>query len=1449
MKTATWLALVASAALAAETEVPLKNATFTEGAGANGVPLGWSLYGGRGVNQRVTVVDDGRGGKAVLLEDGDPEAEVGITQTVPVKPNVGYEVRVRVRAVKGASGDVAAVQLRFLPSQKFEQTYLVAQNADEYNEITLRGLAPPDTTAAMIYLYSHRQPTPKVFIGSVRLVAGVQPPLPPPPPVPLQYTKLKDLHLTTHLVRDGKPAIRIVAPASDIYKAQAARLQTAIEKLTGCRVPVICDDNPEAAVPIKDSLIVLGNRSTNATISELYNRYFLLTDLRYPGPGGCEVRTIHNPFGGGHNVILVGGSDAKGVDAATDAFIATLQHSNAPRSTSLSVGWLMEIKLGDGIVVPRDVREMETWEASKGYGSVGYFGWNSISKRMAAYYMTGDAFHAREALRLAFPDKQAFKEITETDGELIENKDDPLAGPYHYAAHLMVLFWDLIEESPVFSDEERLKVTNAFARQLDHRKDEGLYRLTRPASAVGSRHGQWSAISLYCLGRYFQRDYPDPVWAQCVRGSQFHFAPLREHAWVNGENDNLFWYCTGVAPVFTYMLLSGERVPMHNGVAATLLRGQELLISGRVPDWALSSAALDYLHKAAYLTQDGRWLAYRERTGVNTSVFRLGQSFWPDEQLKPSQPADLVGKWTVWSLPKPQWLARGNGFPLEESFENASFRTATDAGGDFILIDGFNGASRNPYHCFAILELRLAGQTILQGYLNQVLTKADGMVEPQVAMDGALRCRDVIGQTAVCVGEVPKAAFCNWRRTLAQRTGRYALVVDDLTFRADSENMEVQFKWENQGGGFRFDAAQNTLRRPGAVVLPADVFDRTTGGSIMTQVWNGAVQKGRHGIFFALLGCSAGIPAGGGGRGGTTPAGMPALQCLRLADNAAALALPQKAAAIAGEWEGTQGDLVLLAEDHLFGKGLTQTGKEPGLLMANTPVDVEWDFAAGRMEVVTRGAALLTVAVADAAAVHSNGSIVKGDGSASGCMTLRLSEGRTVIEGIKPSDAAQHDLAVQLTAWFEQASAKRAQFKKTTPPTLAQAAELKSTFTAQVGGGVTDMIVIGESRSPNAISASEVGATPQNAFGERVPPLICAAEGKTIHLLGADGQELRQMQTDGKIRQLHWWPEHKLLLAGCEDEKVCAFDLAGNRKWTFVSEMDPAVFRAAKQYWFKSAPGHGGIHGVGSGVFLDGKSQAFVGSACTLEILDENGRLVKRLPQFWGTVYKFALVPGPDGSVNLLASRKITDGPSLGVINNRTLDPTPRSFYGVPAGYTHVSGWMDQTRHHIFVEDLDGNGKKEVVSEITGAWNRVTVWDLQGKPLYNVQFGPGARDGGRDIRDLDLGDLDGDGKKEIVAALSNGLVVALNSRCKKLWSKRLASSPVVLKVAGKSVVVACENGGVFTLDNRGNILREGKLNGRPAQIQKLTATPLVVIGSEKGEVKAFAIEPSESDKR
>jgi len=1408
-----------------------------------------------------------------------------------------------------------------------------------------------------------------VVLDNVKLVSGVEPPPPPPPEaVPPVYDKLKDLYLTTDLVKDGQPNVTIVAPASGVYAEDAQSIQQAIQKLTGVSVPIATDESPAAAVPIKGNLIALGNRSTNKTIGRLYDLYYTLLDLRYPGPEGYVVRTLHNPFGDGRNVVFVGGSDAAGVKAGAAKLVELLKRAGSKQG-ALSIGWTAEIKLGKGIEVPKELTDFKIWEASAGYRSSGYFGWNSISKRMAMYYMTGDEFQAREALRLAFPDDKAKAEITKIDGERIENKDDPLAGPYHYNAHMMILFWDLIEESPVFTDAERLKVTNAFSRQLNHRKGEGVYGLTTTPRAVGSRHGQWAAISLYCLGRYFQKDYPNPIWAQCVRGAKLAFSSLHRHAWVGGESDNLFWYNTGIAPILTYMVLTGDRKPLENGVLQTLLRGQEMLISGRVPDWALNSASIGFLHKTAYVTQDGRWLTYRDRTGVDLDAFRLGQSFWPEEHLQPTRPDDLVGKWSINRLPKPMWQARNSGLPLDESFLFGSYRSAADASGDFVLLDGFNGASRNPYHTFAILELRLAGRTLLQGYLNQVLTRADGLVEPQVAMNAALRYCDVVGGTATAVGEVPKAAYCNWRRTLAQRTGRYALVVDDLAFRTDSQNIEVQTLWDTVGGSWSAKTQTLRIRGAGGPALPpgwrsvraleatcrsepsgaeylvplrsigimllratspgqwlemefslpkavtGDLFadfvnylDRgsvrlfldgkrvgedydhyapnavpgraelghhelaagkhrlraevvaqrpgqekcyiglaglsirpegapasggppafelrtcdpvkvTMHGRTATMEWLGPVKQGQHLRFFSLIGQG---PAGNDTR----------LACLRVADNAAALALPAPAVAVVGEYEGLKGDLVVLAEDHLYGQALTRAGIEGALVSADAPVDLDWNFATGTLHVVAATATQVELALAATEALQLDGKAIQGQRGADGLTAFELAEGRHVFEGAKPEQAAQENVGTRLAALLARAQEKRtaavaAAAKRPKPSAPA----LKTAMQTNVGGDVVDL------------------ATIPSAEGS----LVCAAEGKTVHVLSADGKEVRTLQADGKIRLVHWWPEHKLLLVGCADEQVIAFDEQGRRKWVFTSVMDPAVFRAAKDYWFKTAPGHEGIHGLATGVFLNGKSQAFVGSACTLEILDENGKLIKRMPQFWGTVSLFALVPGPNGSVNLLAARKYNGTNTVRIINNKKLDPGERGFYSVPPGHTYVGGWSSMNRYHLFCEDLDGDGTKEVISEINGTWNRVTVWTLEGKPLYDASFGPGARISGpgarfptKNMRDLEIADLDGDGKKEILAATSSGLIVALNYKCEKLWATRLDRPPTVMKCMTPQgaklpwIIVGCEDGSVVVLDGKGQVIRLGKVTGRPTCIEGLPG-PEVLLATQKGEVKAFEV--------
>ena len=360
-------ALKGGPGMAEVTSLPIANHLFAEGMSEQGVPLGWSLYAGGGENQSLAMVTDDEGLSALLIDDGDGETEIGITQNIPVQPGLVYEAAVEVKIPEDGSGIGAFMQMRFLPSNEFVQTSLDANRLGIFERIALRGTAPADTQNIVLYLYTHRAPTPKLLLRNVELLSGVEPPAPEAPPLheltPPQYDRLKDLHLQTPLVSDGQARISIVAPASGLYDDDARALAAAVEELTSVAVPVVADTSTAAAMPLEGHIVCLGNRSTNQTFSALYDLYYTLTDLKYPGPGGYEVRTLHNPFGNGYNVIFAGGSDAAGVHSAVEALVGHLRQAGA-RPGELAVGRLMDIRLGEGLTPPRDVREMRTWEDS-----------------------------------------------------------------------------------------------------------------------------------------------------------------------------------------------------------------------------------------------------------------------------------------------------------------------------------------------------------------------------------------------------------------------------------------------------------------------------------------------------------------------------------------------------------------------------------------------------------------------------------------------------------------------------------------------------------------------------------------------------------------------------------------------------------------------------------------------------------------------------------------------------------------------------------------------------------------------------------------------------------------------------------------------------------------------------------------------------------------------------
>ena len=1248
----------------------------------------------------------------------------------------------------------------------------------------------------------------------------------PSPSSPPVYTKLKELHVTTDLVRNGEAMVTVIAPRDGRYDRGAAMARAAIEKRSGVRVPIAADDSPPASPPYPGNLIVLGNRSTNSAISSLYDAFFTLLDLRYPGTGGYELRSLHNPFGDGRNVIFIGGSDDAGVAAAAEAFCRTVAQLPGDDG-NLSAGRLAEIRLGSGFTFPDDMREVHMWEGSRSWGAAGYFGWNSISKRMALYYMTGDPVHAHEFLRLAFPDEAAKRRIADVDGELIENKDDPLAGPYHYGAPMLILFWDLIEESPVFTDADRLRITNAFSRQLAHPQERGwraeVYgRFGRGSSAfpapperVGDRHELWSHVSLFVLSRYFQTHYPHTLWRHLLDGTRWYFSPLHRHAWARGLYESPAIYATTIAPILTYVILSGDREAVEKGVISQLLLGQEILTAGGTSDPQLSIAAIDFFHKAAYLTGDGRFLEYLQRTGIDLNGPRVGQSFWPGPELRPRPPKDLVGRWTNLPMPEPMSAACAPGQRPEESFVFGSFRNTMDDDGDYALYETYKVPLYGAYHTFSISALRLNGRIVLAGTQNQVFTRMDGMAPPRVSVSSAVHASYVLGGVAVLQGEARDAGFAAWRRTLAIGVLDCALVVDRLSFTSSSDHTEVELLWQGPGewsplrtvGGLRIRHDDTLTEIRSSDDLDTSVPEGVSG----SMVWRGAVCEGEALTLFSLIASAE--------RGG--------IACRRLGDEAAVLRLPGPAVVVAGSHGGTVGELVFVAADRVHGKSVRSVDAGVRLFETNGRVDLDWRLGAGVMEAVAHEDVQLICAVHPNAELTLDGVPHCAD-ALGDRITVSLAAGGHTVCGLRPEARALDSLRVfldeQMDAVRENADSRETPSSPGAQPRIAALHHL---------GGI------------------DIGAPAAHLLSLPTPNggSVCAAENERIHLWTPSTGERRTLTADAPVQAIRWWPEERLLLVGDRDGRLIAFEpRTGLRRWTFQSQMDPAVWRAAKPYWFHTAKGHEGIHGLHTGAFFDGATQAFVGSACTLEILAGDGQLIRRLPVFWGPGKVFCLVERSDGSTDLLVGRQPADTHAVVVVNSHAeytpnmLGPDPRSFHDVPPDHTDVWTWGRMARSHMYCEDINGDGEKEVIGDIHGAWNRVTVWSSDATPLHCAHFGPGPNErlGVRTIRGLELADPDASGRRAIVVATAGGWVVALDCTCRKIWSCRLAAAPVALRVLGGiRTTVACDAGAVHVLDQFGTLTHSAQVAGIPDCMERCADG--VVVGTENGTLEFLTV--------
>ncbi|MFZ2223256.1 MAG: hypothetical protein WAV26_01065 [Candidatus Deferrimicrobium sp.] len=1216
-----------------------------------------------------------------------------------------------------------------------------------------------------------------------------------------ELIKLKNLYISTTLVEKGQTQAVIVAPRDGRYAEDAGLLVEAVRMIAGVAIPVLADDAAPEELLRKQHVIVLGNMATNAFIETMYRQWYVIMDLKYPGEGGFVVRSLHNPYGTGHNVIFLGGSDDSGVKAAVDAFVAEL----AGRDT-LKVGWLMKIRLGKGMTPPAIAASVKNWNVRSwndsrrkaldgevvGYEPATYFGWNPVSIAGALYYMTGAPEYLETFKELALPDTRNVP-LQNRTSDAFNDPSDPLVKNYHYRAHLVDCVYDLIEESPLFSDSERLAITN---KLLEHQKeldpDDGFSVMN------GDRHALWHMVSIYTGSRYFSRHYPDPAWDRRMANVRRGFRSfLGNPTWA--ERDTLGWVSTSIDPVFEFFLLDGYDEFVESGTARTMMRGLEVLMSGAEVDDGNRSLAANLLNKAAFLLKDGRFVWMYRLAGFDSMGFRIGQSWWQRSEIAATPPLDLVNRIVVAPLARSDLEQSLTTVSATEGFQLLSWRGGLKKTDDYLLLDGYEGLGRHPYQVNTLLRLRMfQGKEILSGYANDLAVWRDGMTGPRVSRSAALKDRFAADGFAYIHTEVPEMSSARWERHFLYVKDREAIVLDRIV-PEEPGRYDIVCYWQLGAAIKPFgNASRQVVAANSAVVASATVPLEHVSGSIVQERVSRTLAAGEPATLANLLYSSRVPKTINPVRKGYFVSGIqPAF--IQLGPDIS-------------EVLRVQADLTYIDRERLFlsgATGLVIGGEE--VFSSDVPISFLWDF---RKETTT-------VAATAGGRVRIS--------TANGETDTAFQQGGQMILSVAPSKK----LSEKIRFLLERLDAESPGLKTAEPAIPARTTSWKPAWETSLDG-IISALVSGD-----------------NANGE-FWAIANGIRGAVAARLGISGDIVTTIRRPGEI--LSAWPARGAnqvaafgLLAGFRDDTLRAFADDGRELLSVKSSIHPS-FIVGDRYdapWFTdpNPPNYNtGVYSLLVGDPLRrGREEIVLGRPCTLEFRRLDGALLGRTAIRWGNITALTSLSTGTKAPMLLAGKGGRPGiPTLTGIDGSYRNLSDDFFGGRAPDYPDMHAWQQRGVAGLLVADIDRDGREEVVYTLSGHWNELRVYDSDGALRWMRFFGPG-KDGTDFMRALVLSTAV-DGRRSIVVGTKNGWVIAFDPAGRTIW-RRYFTRPVTAATGRDGdgrIAVGCEDGTVEFLDGAGGTIASGSV-GSAAVTALLFTEDAIVAGSRNGTVRKYPL--------
>lgn len=632
----------------------------------------------------------------------------------------------------------------------------------------------------------------------------------------------------TRLVAKGKPTAIILHPDSVAGRSAGERIATAIRDRTG--VPIPARPGTPADRILDQNAILLGNVDTNPALLLHYARYMTPADAICPGPGGSLVHSIHDPFGRGANAIVAGASDDPGLAKAADALCQVI--AGQPQGPDLVLPRLFERAYGPEFLkripwasaTPSDkqfpgglARARKALDEGQHTSIAGQLA--NVAKR---YRLTGASIEAKLFVAL-------------WDMYLESAKADPrkYGGPWGFDSDFpsgdVVPGWDLIEDDPAITDEERLRVMKAMGRWLSEAV------IPKCASAatgdhVPHNHQTFPALGALSAGLYYTKGIDTLEGRQWLKLADAIFQRQARYFKPYEDCNGYQWLTTG--HLMRYAAARPDFAIFENGNGRRLIDyaiGTMNNLGYQVPygdtgSWQCWNSEMICLDLFAFATRDpsAAWAASLKRQVKDTFETH---AFYRHDPGK--RPGHLNGVKT-WPL-EPQYASTwpdDRRPPIDRLFDKISFRETLDPAAPYLLLDGLGNGGHKHLDANAVLQLTqfdriwLADNDYFKAqvkYHNSLMVFRDGQSAPLPPYAELLAAGES-SRFGFSLSRLSGYAGTDWDRAIAwpKDTGAF-LILDRLTAR---ETGEYQFRllWHGIGkpeltaDGLRLDQKGPALR-------------------------------------------------------------------------------------------------------------------------------------------------------------------------------------------------------------------------------------------------------------------------------------------------------------------------------------------------------------------------------------------------------------------------------------------------------------------------------------------------------------------------------------------------------------------------------------------------------------------------------------------------------------